>query len=161
MSIDIYSEKVAEASALIREFAKQEYFEYFKGNPEQALEAFCVMMDSVRAERASRIAELEAQVAELRADREKMWKARFMISQALHNVMVGNQSAWIEWQHGAGAEEAMNWIHNGLVGPGLIPKDCHAITAQAWFDANQDDRYEIPPAPALPAAPVEEQGAKK
>lgn len=79
------------------------------------------------------------------AQLDKMWGARFMISQALHNTMVGNQSAWIEWKHGAGAEAAMQWIENGLIGPGLIPS---GTEAQAWFDANQDDRYEIPPRPA-------------
>lgn len=91
-----------------------------------------------------------AEIAHLRAELEKMWKARFMVSQALHNAMVGNQSAWIEWQHGAGAEAAMAWIHNGLVGPGLIPD---GKEAQPWFDAHQDDRYDVPPCPALAAAP--------
>jgi len=101
---------------------------------------------------AGQVAALESQAAEierLRAELEKMWKARFMISQALHNTMVGNQSAWIEWQHGAGAEAAMAWIHNGLVGPGLIP---NGKEPQPWFDANQDDRYEVPACAALSAA---------
>ncbi|GEM_PF-1697583 len=99
---------------------------------------------------------MEAEIAELRgaqqdgdAQLDKMWKARFMIGQALHNVMVGNQSAWIEWKHGAGAESAMQWIENGLIGPGLIPS---GTEAQAWFDANQDDRYEIPPRPVTATA---------
>ena len=85
------------------------------------------------------------------AQLDKMWKARFMISKALHNVMVGNQSAWIEWKHGAGAEAAMQWIENGLIGPGLIPS---GTEAQAWFDANQDDRYEVPPRPAAEFHPL-------
>src|SRR6478736_8628817 len=46
MSFDKYSDKAAEAIALIREFAKVEYWDYFKGDPEQALESFCAMQDA-------------------------------------------------------------------------------------------------------------------
>jgi len=46
MSFDKYSDKAAEAIALIREFAKVEYWDFFKGDPEQALEAFCAMQDA-------------------------------------------------------------------------------------------------------------------
>src|SRR5207244_2745031 len=55
-----------------------------------------------------------------------------------HNMVVGQQSAWIEWRHGKGAEAAMAWIHNGLVGPGHIPNDDapYGKEAQAWYDAN-------------------------
>jgi anti-sigma factor ChrR (cupin superfamily) len=45
MSLDMYSERVAEASALIREFAKIEYYHYFQGDTERALEAFIAMLD--------------------------------------------------------------------------------------------------------------------
>ncbi len=34
----------------------------------------------------------------------------------IHNMVVANQSAWIEWRQGKGAEKAMDWVHNGLVG---------------------------------------------
>jgi len=88
--IDIYGERVADAAALIREFAKTEYFHYFsEGGCEQKLEAFVAMMDAereagrqeeretqygiataeLRAQDAARIAELTAQVAELRGAR--------------------------------------------------------------------------------------------
>lgn len=46
MSFDKYSDKAAEAIALIREFAKVEYWDFFKGDPEQSLEAFCAMQDA-------------------------------------------------------------------------------------------------------------------
>lgn len=85
---------------------------------------------------------LEQEVEQLKQRLEKKHKSHFITSQALHNVLVGNQSAWIEWQHGAGAEAAMTWIHNGLAGPGLIPD---GKEAQPWFDEHQDDRYDIPP----------------
>jgi hypothetical protein len=67
MSIDMYSEKVADASALIREFAKCEYFEFFARNPEDALKAFIAMQDAAEAKSAARIADLEAQVSALKA----------------------------------------------------------------------------------------------
>jgi hypothetical protein len=104
------------------------------------------------AVREARNEALEKEVERLKALLEKRHKANFLISQALHNAMVGNQAAWIEWQHGAGAEAAMAWIHNGLVGPGLIPD---GKEAQPWFDANVDDRYEIPPMSESPAASKE------
>lgn len=50
MSIDMYGEAVASASALIREFAKTEYYHYFAINMEASLEAFIAMMDSCREE---------------------------------------------------------------------------------------------------------------
>jgi hypothetical protein len=67
MSFDIYSEKVADASALIREFAKCEYFEFFARNPEEALKAFIAMQDAAEAKSAAKIANLEAQVSALKA----------------------------------------------------------------------------------------------
>ena len=64
-----------------------------------------------------------------------------------HDLLVVMQAAWIEWQHGKGADAAMQWIENTLVGPGLIPKDGEAWSkeAQAYFDANQSR-----PMPACP-----------
>jgi hypothetical protein len=94
---------------------------------------------------SSELASNAATAAPTESELDKMWAARFFVSQALHNVMVGNQSAWIEWKHGAGAEAAMQWIENGLIGPGLIPS---GTEAQAWFDANEDERLDVPPRPA-------------
>lgn len=64
--------------------------------------------------------------------------ALFISAKVLNDVIVGNQSAWIEWQHGNGAEAAMRWIHNGLWGPGNIPDEDapYGKEAQAWHDAN-------------------------
>jgi len=67
MSFDIYGDRAVEAMALIREFARVEYWDYFKGDPERALEAFCVMQDAAEAKSAARIADLEAQVSALKA----------------------------------------------------------------------------------------------
>lgn len=99
----------------------------------------------------------QARIAELEAELAKMRRARFIINQALRNVLVGNQSAWLEWDRGAGAEAAMEWIHNGLVGPGLIPKAEPGVGAQAWFDANVDDRME-PDEPAPVSTDNQQEG---
>lgn len=64
-------------------------------------------------------------------------------SKIIHDMIVAQQAAWIEWRHGAGADAAMKWIENGLRGPGHIP-DANApygTEAQAFFDANQADPF--------------------
>ncbi|QET71410.1 hypothetical protein [Bordetella bronchiseptica] len=63
------------------------------------------------------------------------------LSKIIHNMTVAQQAAWIEWQHGAGAEAGMRWIANGLAGPGHIPEEDepYGTEAQAYFDANQAD----------------------
>lgn len=61
----------------------------------------------------------------------------------IHDMTVANQAAWIEWQHGGGAEQGMQWIENGLDGPGLLPGECEdglaeddpiLKDAQGYFD---------------------------
>jgi hypothetical protein len=42
----------------------------------------------------------------------------------IHDMTVANQAAWIEWKHGGGADAAMEWVENGLEGPGLLPGSC-------------------------------------
>lgn len=58
---------------------------------------------------------------------------------AVHDQVVANQAAWIEWRHGRGAEAGMQWVENGLFGPGQIPDEDepYAKEAQAWMDANR------------------------
>lgn len=62
-------------------------------------------------------------------------------SNIIHDLIVANQAAWIEWKHGQGAEAAMQWIENGLVGPGHIPDEDepYGTEAQAWMDKNRSD----------------------
>lgn len=62
-----------------------------------------------------------------------------MLNNFCHDMLVGQQAAWIEWQRGAGAEAGMKWIHNGLAGPGLIPPEdaAWAKEPQAFFAANR------------------------
>ena len=39
----------------------------------------------------------------------------------LQDFVVCQQTAWIEWKHGKGAEEAMKWIESSLVCPEQLP----------------------------------------
>lgn len=100
MTLDMYSEKVAETSALIREFAKVDYFHYFARDPESSLEAFIAMQDSAHAAgRASALAELHPQwLAEKeRADRaEKNFAELSNASVALNNQHVAEQERQAE-----------------------------------------------------------------
>src|SRR5690554_543919 len=65
-----------------------------------------------------------------RADR---MRAMLAVSQSLSRVVAVMQAAWIEWRRGRGADAAMQWIENTLIGPGLIPGDDES-DAQAFFD---------------------------
>lgn len=69
------------------------------------------------------------------------------LSKIVHNMVVAEQAAWIEWQHGQGAEAAMRWIGNGLAGPGHIPNEAEPYSkeAQAWYDANKADPFPVCP----------------
>lgn len=60
----------------------------------------------------------------------------------MNNILVGNQAAWIEWQRGAGAEEAMIWVQNTLMGVGIPDEDQpFAKEPQAWYSANKSDPF--------------------
>ncbi|KQQ40416.1 hypothetical protein ASF61_06580 [Duganella sp. Leaf126] len=60
----------------------------------------------------------------------------------MHDVLVGNQAAWIEWRRGAGAEAAMTWVQNSLMGVG-VPDEAApwASEPQAWYSANKADPF--------------------
>lgn len=47
--------------------------------------------------------------------------------------LLGMRAAVIEWQHGQGADAGMQWIWNGLRGPGELPPE-EETQAQAYFD---------------------------
>lgn len=83
----------------------------------------------------------------LKAKNERLQKALNELAGIFHDQIVAQQAAYIEWQHGAGAEAAMGWIENGLCGPGHIPDEDapYGKEAQAWFDANKHE-----PFPACP-----------
>ena len=60
------------------------------------------------------------------------------MNRIIHNMVVGNQSAYIEATYGEGHEKGIEWIGNGLFGPGHIPTKemVGEKTAQEWFDEN-------------------------
>jgi hypothetical protein len=47
--------------------------------------------------------------------------------------ILGMGAAVIEWQNGRGAEAGMEWVWNGLAGPGELPPE-NETQAQAYFD---------------------------
>ncbi|MEW9876571.1 hypothetical protein [Pseudomonas putida] len=47
--------------------------------------------------------------------------------------LLGMRAAVVEWQKGKGADAAMQWIWNGLRGPGELPPE-EETQAQAYFD---------------------------
>lgn len=79
----------------------------------------------------------------LDAELKKVKQAYTELASMFHDQVVAQQAAWIEWQHGKGAEEGMRWIENGLCGPGHIPDEeaPYGTEAQAWFDANQSNPF--------------------
>lgn len=75
---------------------------------------------------------------------EQLQKNFQIMARIVHNLVVANQAAWLEWKKGRGAEAAMVWVHNGLVGPGHIPSDSdpHVDDPQAFYDANTVDTHD-------------------
>lgn len=78
---------------------------------------------------------------------EKLKKENLLVWKLFHDFIAGNQAAWIEWKNGRGAKAAMQWVENGLSGPGHIPNsnDKYYNNAQLFFNANQSDPLPICP----------------
>jgi len=53
----------------------------------------------------------------------------------IHNMVVANQAAYIEHVSG-NSDKAMEWIVNGLYGPGHIPENEEKKTAQQYYNEN-------------------------
>lgn len=55
------------------------------------------------------------------------------------DAIVVMQAALIEWQHGKGAEAALQWLVNTLVGPGLLPDEDepYGKDAQLYFNEHR------------------------
>jgi hypothetical protein len=90
----------------------------------------------VVAELQQNLAERDKRISELK----KFVKEQSAI---LNDKIVSEQAAYIEWQHGKGAEAGMQWIANGLWGPGLIPEESEpwGTEAQAYYDANKSNPF--------------------
>ena len=64
----------------------------------------------------------------------------------IHDMIVAQQSAWIEWRHGGGAKAGMQWIENGLSGPGNIPDESmskYYKDAQYFFDEQKSEPFPV------------------
>lgn len=88
--------------------------------------------------KGSGVLKLTAAIRHLEGEVARLTRGQKSLGEVIHNMTVAQQSAWIEWKHGAGADAAMVWIHNGLAGPGFIPDENapYGKEAQAWYDAN-------------------------
>ena len=97
---------------------------------------FAATYETATAPQAQPADALDAEIAKLK-------KAYQELGNMFHDQIVAQQAAWIEWQHGAGAEAGMQWIENGLCGPGHIPDEDepYGTDAQAYFDANKSDPF--------------------
>ncbi|KAB0584789.1 hypothetical protein F7Q92_02900 [Ideonella dechloratans] len=86
---------------------------------------------------------IEARLAAAADELARAKKLTNDLGKIIHDMTVAQQAAWIEWQHGKGADAAMTWIHNGLAGPGFIPDEDepYGKEAQAWYDANRADPF--------------------
>lgn len=86
--------------------------------------------------RAARPAVVLAMVEEIKTLRDNYGAAVMRIKELdllFGRYLLGMRAAVIEWQNGKGAEAGMEWVWNGLAGPGeLPPKD--QTQAQAYFD---------------------------
>jgi len=79
------------------------------------------------------IREMNDELADLRDENER---ARMRIKELdllFGRYLLGMRASVIEWQHGEGAAAAMQWIWNGLAGPGELPPE-DETQAQAYFD---------------------------
>ncbi len=115
-----------------------------------------------RGEALARVAVLEAELA------QKSLLVREM-DLMFGRMLLGMRAAVIEEEHGKGAEAAMVWIFNGLVGPGELPPE-EEKDAQAYFDREvkaidegirqiMDERKALRTAPA-PVERVEQEARR-
>ena len=77
---------------------------------------------------------------ELRAERDQVnaesQDLRMLVKEmdlTFGRYLLGMRAAVVEWQKGKGADAAMEWIWNGLRGPGELPPE-EETEAQAYFD---------------------------
>ncbi len=92
---------------------------------------------------AAELVGLHIELLQTKAELARAKEFASTLNRILHDMITAEQAAWIEWRHGAGADAAMRWIHNGLAGPGHIPDENapYGKEPQAWFDANQAEPF--------------------
>lgn len=70
---------------------------------------------------------------ELKAENEALRMQVKELDLLFGRYLLGMRAAVVEWQKGKGADAAMQWIWNGLRGPGELPPE-EETQAQAYFD---------------------------
>ncbi|BAW23982.1 MULTISPECIES: hypothetical protein [Pseudomonas] len=76
---------------------------------------------------------LLAEVGRLKTENQDLRMTVKEMDLMFGRTLLGMRGAVIEWQRGHGADAGMQWIWNGLEGPGELPPD-EEIQAQAYFD---------------------------
>lgn len=72
-------------------------------------------------------------ILELLAENEELRMLAKEMDLMFGRYLLGMRASVLEWQHGKGADAAMQWIWNGLRGPGELPPE-EETQAQAYFD---------------------------
>lgn len=87
---------------------------------------------TVTVERAE-LEQAKRELSQLKADNEFARMRVKELDLLFGRYILAMRAAVIEEEHGLGAEGAMMWIYNSLVGPGELPPESETI-AQAYFD---------------------------
>ncbi|CAI8970287.1 ead/Ea22-like family protein [Pseudomonas soli] len=74
-----------------------------------------------------------ASILELLAENEALRMLTKEMDLMFVRYLLGMRASIVEWQQGKGADAAMEWIWNGLNGPGELPP-AEETQAQAYFD---------------------------
>lgn len=84
----------------------------------------------------------------LKSEIERLKKSNRLMDGMINDMIVANQAAYIEWRHGRGAKAAMQWVENGLAGPGHIPgreTSKYYKNAQLYFNEQKSDPFPVCP----------------
>ncbi|MFG0540198.1 ead/Ea22-like family protein [Pseudomonas sp. YQ_5] len=74
-----------------------------------------------------------ASILELLAENEALRMQVKELDLTFGRYLLGMRASVVEWKKGKGADAAMQWIWNGLAGPGELPPE-EETQAQAYFD---------------------------
>ena len=74
-----------------------------------------------------------AAILELLAENEALRMQVKELDLTFGRYLLGMRASVVEWQQGKGADAAMQWIWNGLAGPGELPPE-EETQPQAYFD---------------------------
>lgn len=76
---------------------------------------------------------LMAEIDQFKAENEALRMQVKELDLMFGRYLLGMRASVVEWQKGKGADAAMQWIWNGLRGPGELPPE-EETQSQAYFD---------------------------